>query len=235
MNILIVSATDQEVALMKQSLNPEKEGSVGLKSHAYANHVISICISGIGGASTAYHVTKALMNTDFDLAVNVGIAGSFKASIPVGTVVEVNRDRWGDLGAEDGESFLTIEELGLAAADDFPYTNGWLYTSELPWMPQEKKRLKVSAITINTTHGNEQSIHSFKKKFDVDIESMEGAAFLYCCLMQSVPCIQIRGISNMIEQRDKEHWDIDLAIRNLTEQIFQIIDKLPKSEVLKHD
>jgi len=71
----------------------------------------------------------------------------------------------------------------------------------------------------------------------VDVESMEGAAFMYCCLMQSVPCLQIRGISNLIELRDREKWDIELAIRNVTEKILQIINEVPKNidVMLKHE
>jgi len=88
------------------------------------------------------------------------------------------------------------------------------------------KLKKVSGITVNTTHGAEISIEKIKSLFNPDVESMEGAAFFYACLLEGITCSQIRTISNKIEKRNKENWDIPLAVKNLCETSLAIINSL---------
>jgi futalosine hydrolase len=89
---------------------------------------------------------------------------------------------------------------------------------------------KVSAITVNTTHGCKKSIDLFKNKFNADIETMEGAAFFYVCLNEGVKFFQIRTISNFVEERNEANWNIPLAIKNLNQQLSGIIDVIVKNE-----
>ena len=87
-----------------------------------------------------------------------------------------------------------------------------------------KTKLKpVKAITVNTVHGNKNSIQSTVNLFNPDIETMEGAAFFKVCNYFNVPCMQIRSISNRVEKRNKSNWDIDLAIANLNMEVEKII------------
>jgi futalosine hydrolase len=44
---------------------------------------------------------------------------------------------------------------------------------------------------------------------------MEGAAVFYVCLNENIPVLQIRSISNYVEDRDTTKWDIPLAIKQL--------------------
>src|SRR5690606_23292382 len=57
----------------------------------------------------------------------------------------------------------------------------------------------------------------------VALESMEGAAVFYACAQEELPCIQVRAISNYVEQRDKSSWKIDLAITNLNNWLQKFI------------
>jgi hypothetical protein len=42
---------------------------------------------------------------------------------------------------------------------------------------------RVNGITVNTVHGNQDSIARVVDRVKPDVESMEGAAFMYACLM----------------------------------------------------
>ena len=89
------------------------------------------------------------------------------------------------------------------------------------------KELKpASAITVNTTHGENNSIEKAKKLFNPQVESMEGAAFFYACLFEAITCSQIRTISNKVEKRSKENWDLPLAIQSLNNAVVVIIAEL---------
>ena len=55
---------------------------------------------------------------------------------------------------------------------------------------------------------------------------MEGAAFLFCCMKENIPCVQIRSISNFVEKRNKDNWNIPLAIENLHKEIIKILEAI---------
>ena len=55
---------------------------------------------------------------------------------------------------------------------------------------------------------------------------MEGAACFMACEQFDIPCIQIRAISNKVEKRNTENWNLDLAISNLNTEVERIIDSL---------
>lgn len=183
-------------------------GKGKLMSCKYGKHSVDVLLAGVGMTATAFYLGKEL-GKKYDLAINAGVAGSFRKNIPPGAVVHVTHDRFGDLGAEDGERFLTLEEMGLSKAQSLK--------SKAPSSKVNSLRalIKVKGITVNTVHGNTASINKVVRKFDPDVESMEGAAFFFACQEFKTPCIQVRAISNYVERRNKKNWKIELAVKNL--------------------
>ena len=55
---------------------------------------------------------------------------------------------------------------------------------------------------------------------------MEGLAFYYVCYLLQKDCIEIRSISNYVEKRNKENWDIKGAIKNLNQTLFDLLESL---------
>ena len=221
MKILLVSATKFEIAPLLKRFKGIRSGK-NLSTFSFGKHTIDVLITGIGMTTTAFHLGKTL-SKKYDLAINAGVAGSFRQNIPLGTVVNVVSDCFADLGAEDGEKFLTLEEMGLGQVSS-------LKSQVLS--PKARKTLlglpQVNGITVNTVHGNTASIKKVIKKFHPDIESMEGAAFFFACNHENIPCIQIRAISNYVEKRNKKKWKMDLAIKNLCTSIEQIMVQITK-------
>ena len=52
---------------------------------------------------------------------------------------------------------------------------------------------------------------------------MEGAAFFYICSGEKIPFLALRSISNRVEPRNKNNWNIPLALDNLSEKLKEII------------
>ena len=84
---------------------------------------------------------------------------------------------------------------------------------------------KVTGITVNTVHGNTESIEAIQERINPTVESMEGAAFFYACEEAQVPAIQIRAISNYVEKRSRENWNVPLAVKNLNDWLIANIKK----------
>jgi futalosine hydrolase len=135
-------------------------------------------------------------------------------------------DRLTELGAEDAEAFLTIEDLGLLGEDEPPFRAGRLVNLAPPSMPALARLPHARGITVNTVHGHEPSIARTVDRWSPDVESMEGAAFMYACLTAGVPFAQVRAVSNRVERRNRANWKLAEAIASLADQVTQVIEEL---------
>jgi futalosine hydrolase len=205
MRILIVAATEFEVESLKSKV----------ESHTISHELstIDFLITGAGMVATSFALGKHLATNQYDLAINLGIAGSFDRSIAVGDVVEIDEDSLVELGAEDDEAFITIDKLGFGES---------VFKSSYA-LPAQFNLIKTSAITVNTVHGNEASIYKLGSRINAQIESMEGAAFFYACRQMDVPSMQIRAVSNYVEKRNRDAWQIGLAIKNLNTFALELV------------
>jgi len=221
MQVLLVSATPYEIApvltLLEQQFQQNQPGLFQKGEHS-----ITVAITGVGIAATAWHLGYLLATFRPDWAVNAGVAGALDRSLALGTVVHVIADRFGDTGAEteDG-AFLDLFDLGLNALNQAPYINGQLYN---PAASQSNFLLPVHGLTVNKVHGYQPSIDRARQKFpEAQIETMEGAAFFYACLQKSIPFTAIRSISNYVEPRNREHWQLGRAIESLNQVLLEML------------
>lgn len=223
MNILIVSATSFEIAPFIKYLE-EKAEKASFFDFKLNGHTIYPLVTGVGALNTAFGMARYKGLEEADIAINVGVAGAYYPSLKKGEVVEILTDRFADLGIEEADgSFTDVFDLGLTKAEQYPYTRGWIRNTKNKY----KTKLKpVIGLTVNKVHGTTESIDKIKSKYDADVESMEGAGFLYACRMAEINCNQIRAISNHVEPRNKNNWKIELAIDNLNKELIRFITEL---------
>jgi futalosine hydrolase len=190
-------------------------------------HTIDILVTGVGMVATAVHVARALTRAPYDLALNVGVCGAFDRSLALGAVVHVTSDRLAELGVEDGPRFLPAEAVGLSDPDEAPWTGGQLINPAPPATAVLDALPTVRGITVNTVHGDEASIAEVVGRCQPQVESMEGAAFMYACLTARVPFAQIRAVSNYVERRDRAVWRLSEAIDAIGRTTTALLRELP--------
>ena len=185
-------------------------------------------ITGIGYLPAAWKIASWLSaNPKPDLAINAGIAGSFSKDICNGEVVMPVSECFADAGIESETGFRTLFEAGLSDADEYPFRNGLISLPADVASKFSTVMKPVRAITLGTASGSKKTIYRLVQKFNPDIETMEGAVFFYLCSMESIPFLGIRAISNPVEVRDKNHWDIPLALGKLAaklDEVFKILN-----------
>jgi futalosine hydrolase len=98
-----------------------------------------------------------------------------------------------------------------------------LVNSAPPTIPALIELPAVTGITVNTVHGENEAIARVVSRVDPDVESMEGAGFMYACLLQGVPFAQVRAVSNIVERRNREAWKLPEAIEALRGAVSRII------------
>jgi futalosine hydrolase len=226
MRILIVAATPMEVAPLVAKLPIASGGHPRLTGYRLARHDVDVLLTGVGMVATAAWCSHVLARTTYDLALNLGVCGSFDRALPPGTVVHVVSDCIAELGAEDGDAFLTLENLSLLGEHDFAFTSGRLVNPSPPPNVALGSLRAVDGITVNTVHGNERSIAAIVERLGPRVESMEGAAFMYACLIHELRFAQVRAVSNVVEKRNRQAWKMGEAVENLGTTAFGILETL---------
>jgi futalosine hydrolase len=208
MNILAVAATEMEIA-----------------PFIAQNNEAEILITGVGAPACMYALTKKLFKQKYDLVIQAGIAGTFKNHFALGETYMVKTDLFADLGIQEGNNFYTLFDGGFLQPDLLPYTKAQLVNTIENYFNLKP----ANAITINTVSDSLAQTELYKKKYDADIESMEGAAFHYVCIQENVSFLQIRSVSNFVGERVKTNWKMKESIESLNENLIRIIEELNPS------
>ena len=197
MRLLIVASTDKEITPFTEA-------------HPEVDHLIT----GVGTASTLYHLTKQLTLNTYHIVVQAGIAGNAAGFHPEGGVVAVERDRFAHSGVWEDGTLFTLQEKGLSEND------GWLVNHH-----RELHRLGLplaDAVTVDLINNHSELLKQVAEKYGAPIESMEGAALHYVCLQEQIPFIQLRAISNTIGDRNKANWKTAEAITRLNQTLERV-------------
>jgi futalosine hydrolase len=215
--VLLVSATEFEIEPALEFLKNHK--GIKPRTYLFGKIEVEVCITGVGMVSTAFELGK-LAGRNFDAVINAGVAGNF-GLYKIGDVVNVTKECFSELGAEDDEKFLSLDELGLGKQK--LQMNNRLQAEAIKSLPQ------AFGITVNTVHGNEESIRKVISLYQPEIESMEGGAFIYAANAFNWRAIELRALSNHVEKRNRENWDLPLAIKNLNAVVIELIKELNRT------
>jgi futalosine hydrolase len=211
MDILLISATAREIQPFFEYYRNTKR-----------TQNIDILITGIGLTAATYHLLKQITLKRPGLVIQGGVAGCFDEKIPLGKVVVVKKEAIADQSVIEVGKLKTLFDLELVPQDQFPFTKGWLENNH---EVLEKTNLeKVKAISVNEITTSEQRVKFYKDAFDPVIESLEGAALHYTCLMEKIPFIQLRSISNYIAERNKTKWDMKTSICHLNDELIKLVE-----------
>lgn len=217
MNIALVAATRMEIQPTLHYLSER----IYLRKHQRVDPIIT----GVGMMNTTYCLTKKFSTDRPTVAIQAGIAGSFHPIYAPGMVVTVKEDMMGDLGVFEDGAWKDVFDMGLAKESLAPWYEKRLVNPHkelLNKLPLEC----VRAITVNAISSEAAKIQKLRDKYMPVIETMEGSAFHFVCMMEKIPFIQLRGISNLTGERNKENWKISEAVNAMNAQLIKLINQL---------
>ncbi|WP_147314072.1 futalosine hydrolase [Deminuibacter soli] len=221
MRVVITAATAGEIAPVKETLPARYSG-------ADAPVSVQFHTAGVGMVATTWSLTRLLSEQQPQLVIQAGIAGCFDHQVPLGAVMAISSEHFGDTGVEENGQWRDLFSLQLDGPDTPPFENRelpnpWLQQYNLLHLPQ------AHAVTINTITTRPERIQQLQQHYRPTLESMEGAALHYVCRMARTPFIQLRSVSNYIGERDKSKWKIKDAIINLNQCLLQLIEAIDKN------
>lgn len=192
MNILLCVATAFERSILK-------DGRVN-------GNDICVVEMGVGPVNAAHAATMAIVTRRPDAIVVCGVAGAYPSSdLQIGDVVSAALEIYGDLGAQSPSGFLDMQALGFPVV-----STPTVLFNELPMQIFPTNR-SVTFVTVSTCTGTESTAREIEARTSGAVENMEGAAVAHVARIHGVPVGEVRGISNMVTNRDTKSWRLDDA------------------------
>ena len=156
----------------------------------------------------------------FTHVVLAGICGAYPGrGLNIGDVVRVDSEIVGDLGVVECDGSFTPwhKVCGNSVNGASSTVSAQVYeSSSLRGVPAWLSNLKpVAGLSVNCCTGTTSMAKERCGNFNVDVESMEGAACFSICRAFGVPCYEIRAVSNFATTRDKSTWRIPDALAAL--------------------
>jgi futalosine hydrolase len=193
-DLLLCAATELECAVLREQLKSIPS--------------VSIVRTGVGPVNAAHAVTLFLAESGARSVVVCGVGGAYpEAGLLVGDVVCAERECYGDLGATSPAGFLDMKALGFPIIESpAPIFN------DLPMQifPVERR---VPFVTVTTCTGTDAAARAIAARTGGAVESMEGAAIAHVAHLHGVPVGEVRGISNIVTDRDTGSWKLtDAAV-----------------------
>lgn len=227
MRTLVVSSTLFEIAALIERETGHRVEGMGTAGTVINGGWCDFLVSGVGPVACGVHVTRALATGRYSQIMQAGIAGSFVADIPIGSVVVVSEEAFGDLGAENNGSFLDLFEMNLLSKDQAPFMDRLLVAptwelSALRGVP------RVRSVTLSRVLSEPHSISWIKEMYSPQVANMEGAALLYAALVHGVRVLSIRAISDLVGPRDRGAWKIAEAVSALDRALEGVMGELSR-------
>ena len=214
MNCLVIAATPIEIAPFLTYLKKEKK----------FKYEIDVLIAGIGLTAATYALLNQINIKKPAFIIQAGVGGCFDINIKLGTVVAIKKETIADQSVVELKTLKTLFDLKLLPQNKNPFSNGWLVNSND--ILRKIKLRKVTGISVNEITTDKKKVKLYRDRFKPVIESMEGAALHYVSLMEKIPFLQIRSVSNYIAERNKQKWNMKEAVENLNKELISILIQL---------
>jgi futalosine hydrolase len=188
---------------------------------------VVICICGVGKANAAYSTGLFIERFSPDIIYLIGIGGAYPSSgLNIGDIVIGEKEIYGDEGLALKDGFHTMQEIGLPVL----VIDGIDYFNEFQLLVPEKLntfKSKGNFVTVSSCTGSLEKAFAIEKKFKAICENMEGAAVAHICKLYGITPVEIRGISNIIGDREAAKLcknDILKAAENVQRFFIECID-----------
>jgi futalosine hydrolase len=240
--VLIIAAVSQEIALLEHTLeNPSRskmpafptlDGIVG-------NMPVVICVSGVGKINAAGATAALIERHQPQLVISTGCAGAYKGSgLSIGDLAVASEEILGDEGVITSKGWLDLQGIKMPYLD----LGGQRFYNEIPLsVPAAEKAVQLAEscgialfagrfVTVSTCSGSDQRAEELARRYAAVCENMEGAAVALTCLRYGIDCLEIRGISNLVEERNMAAWDVTRAVEAAQHFVLRYLKAMQEND-----
>jgi futalosine hydrolase len=231
--------SEKVLALIKKKRAGKVAGKT-VYSGQLSGHDVLLIASGLGKVNAAHASTCLIENYPVNCVINIGVGGAYPGSgLKIGDVAIATKEIYGDEGVITSEGWDSLKKIGipLVQGGQNKYFNEFILAdsslarsvrlvtrhSRLPDLQAPLVTKSGPFITVSAATGTRKRAIEFEKRFNAICENMEGAAIAQVCTIYKIPMIEIRGISNIVGERDKRKWNLGAASEHCQDLVLKIL------------
>lgn len=241
--IIIIAAVPQEIVLLEKALEHSgriKTGGFEYVEGAIGNLRVVVCAGGVGKVNAAAATAVMIDRYQPQLVINTGCAGAYIGSgLSIGNLVVASEEVLADDGVVVTDGWKDLRYMNLPSVEQ----GGMSCYNMLPLSRHASEKAMQLAdyfgvflmrgrfATVSTCSGTPQYGAELSHRWNAMIENMEGAAVAQVCLRCGVDCLEIRGISNLVEERDLEKWEIPRAVEAAQRFVLKYLEEMDRPDL----
>lgn len=236
--VLIIAAVPQEIPLLEQALGKSSrqgKGAFDYVAGTIGGRRVILSASGIGKVNAAAATAALIERCRPGLVINTGCAGAYPGSgLAIGELAMAGEEILGDEGVQTSAGWQDLWEMKLPslARGDLQYYNEVPLSGEATARAEEMAQrhgtrlVRGRFVTVSTCSGSRERGEELALRFGAVAENMEGAAVALTSLRYGIDCLEIRGISNHVEERDMRRWNIPAAVEAAQRFVLAYIEEM---------
>lgn len=233
--LALIASVAAETEPVLRRLHHMRDLSIGRKPAwlgLLAGSRVVVLQGGMGKSNAAQMLTAALERYPVEGVVGFGVAGGYRrAAVETGGLVLASGEIYGDEGVETAGGWEPTDTIGIPLLE----TNAGRCFNHIP-LPQERVHGASAAltdaglahcvgpfVTVSTCSGTQSRGDLLAERFGAVAETMEGAAYAHVAAHYGVPIVEVRGISNQVEDRDLSRWRLAAAAEASARAVTQVV------------
>ena len=249
---ILTSVPFESEIILSQLKNVRKTEIAGKTAYKgkLSNINILLMNTGIGDENAAHSATGIIEHFPIRYIINSGVGGAYPhARLEIGHIAIALKEIYSDKGVISSKGQKGLKEIGIPLVqagrrkyfNEFPFDKRLIkkalyhlshipsHSSPLPLGERKEVWGIIKAgnfITVSAATGTYKRALELEKKFNAICENMEGAAIAQVCAIYKIPMLEIRGISNIVGERNKRKWNLKLASENCQRAVLRVIKAL---------
>lgn len=231
----LIASVELETEPVRRRLHDMRPLRVGRKP-AWAGMLsgtpVILLAGGMGKTNAAQALAALLETRPVRGVIGFGVGGAYPGSgLDVGGVALATAEIYGDEGVEGPGGWLSTEAIGIPLLE----TQDGARFNELAL---DEARVEAAArtlsaagmpfasgpfVTVSTCSGTRARGEALRARHAAICESMEGAACAHVAALYEVPFLEVRGISNLVEDRDLSRWQLADAAGSAAAAVERIV------------
>jgi futalosine hydrolase len=167
-----------------------------------------------------------------DLVVDFGVAGAYVGEENYPKLLDIclaEEEIFGDFGycSEQNIKYFTAADFGNLR---FHLDRRWLKRAREILAEKKIPCRSGSFITVNCASASLHRGNMLQGQWNGLCENMEGASVARVCREFTLPCLEIRAVSNYVEDRDTDSWLLSEAAGKAAEAAYLIVQTVEKQK-----
>lgn len=190
-------------------------------------------VAGGMGKTNAAHAATLLMETQAPARlVGFGVGGAYPGSgASVGSIVLADAEIYGDEGVDTPDGWFPTDEIGIPLLETererlfnrFPVDSQTLEIAVGSLTRAGQHPIVGTFVTVSCCSGQADRGLELAARHSAVCETMEGAAYAHVAAIYGAPFLEVRGISNLVEDRDLRRWKLAEAAETSARAVATIV------------